>query len=54
MALDLDLCASVATLESIEKNQLVIGQKQQEIDLSLDQIEVSDLSFSFCDSVLFL
>jgi hypothetical protein len=49
--LDLDLCHSVSTLETVERNQLAIEKKMYEINSSLDQIEVF-FSF-FLSSALF-
>lgn len=41
MSLDLDLCKTVSVLENVQQQQNVIETRQQEIDMSLDQIEVS-------------
>lgn len=46
--LDLDLCHSVSTLETVERNQLAIEKKMYEINSSLDQIENQQISLESC------
>ncbi|XP_053992441.1 uncharacterized protein LOC128883772 isoform X2 [Hylaeus volcanicus] len=46
--LDLDLCHSVSTLETVERNQLAIEKKMWEINSSLDQIENQQVSLESC------
>lgn len=54
MRLDLDLFKTVSELENVQQQQSLIETKQQEIDMSLDQMEVFSLKcFSIFSSQVF-